>query len=119
MTMNSETTAATTGPRVKVDELEFEMCWMLYEGVQFTGIAYDLWPDGRLRSEVPYVEGYATGIQREWYPSGQLKSEGIFNNGVADGFYREWTEDGRLALESVYHEGALVSRVRHEGEQGS
>lgn len=81
-----------------------------YEGRLFSGIVYDLWPDGKRRCEIPYVEGVQEGTARDWYASGRLAVETEYRNGCLHGKQREWDEEGRLRLEKVYEYGILVER---------
>ena len=101
-------------PRVDMDEIDFEQGWALYKGILFTGVGFELWPNGTLRWEMPYLDGYPYGTEREWYPSGQLKSQCEIVGGVVHGTMREWAEDGRLIIEAVYDRGRLVKRKRDD-----
>lgn len=90
--------------RVNFDELELDMGdgnLYLWQGHPFTGIAYELRPDGALWSEIKYVNGRRHGIARDWYPSGQLSSETTYFSGGCFGPDREWDENGRLRSETM------------------
>ena len=103
-----------SGPRVDMESLEFEQGWAMHEGNLFTGVAFESWPDGKLRLEVPYLDGYRHGTEREWYPSGQLKMQREIAHGAVQGAAREWAEDGRLLVEATYDHGKLIERKRHD-----
>lgn len=57
----------------------------LLRGVPFSGFAIETFPDGRLRTQMPFMRGLHDGVTRRWHPNGQLKSEQSFRNGVAHG----------------------------------
>ena len=38
-----------TGPRVDVEALDYEQGWVTYEGILFTGVAFELWPGASRR----------------------------------------------------------------------
>jgi len=80
----------------------------LYEGKPFTGVGCEYWPDGRLRSEITYVDGMEDGWSRDWYENGVLMSETQYRRGCAVGANREWQENGRLKLEERIEHGFLV-----------
>jgi len=103
--------------RVDFENLEYEMGWMLYEGVPFTGVAFENWPDGALRCEVPYLEGYKHGVEREWYQSGQVKEESELSNGGSHGKHTEWDEGGRIVVEAMYEDCQLIHKknYRYDG----
>jgi antitoxin component YwqK of YwqJK toxin-antitoxin module len=103
-------------PRVDMNELEPDETgsWMLHDGILFSGVGYENWPDGKLKSETPYRDGYRHGVDREWYPSGQLKSEQHFENGGAHGTSRQWYESGALKSDETYERTILVSRREYD-----
>lgn len=69
---------ATNGPRVEFEELLFDPALLAetHQGALFTGVAYELWPDGRLRSETEYIDGLPCGLDRSWYSNGRIQEEG-------------------------------------------
>jgi hypothetical protein len=63
--------------RVPYDDLDFPD-WdhgYTYNGESFTGIAYELFADGRLRCEVEFRGGIEAGVWKEWHPNGMLSQE--------------------------------------------
>ena len=69
---------------------------MYYESKLFNGIGYDVYSNGKLKSEVNYKDGKRDGLYKGWYVNDQLSYEMNFNNGTIDGLYREWYENGQL-----------------------
>lgn len=62
--------------RIPDDQLEFEEDLVFrYKDARFTGIAYELWPNGQTWSEISYVAGLQNGVAREWDASGHLLGE--------------------------------------------
>jgi len=107
-------------PRVNDNELEIDYNYgdlYLWQGQPFTGIAYDLHPDGSLWGEVEYVDGREHGKAREWYPSGQLKAETTYLKGAYFGPDREWDENEQLRSETIY-EYSYPIRERKWNEAG-
>jgi antitoxin component YwqK of YwqJK toxin-antitoxin module len=93
--------------RVHESELETNLDWLtVWQDQPFTGIAYDVTPDGQL-GEAEYVNGVQHGPARDWYPSGQLHSEDIYDNGQV-GVCREWFENGALKKVQVIENGILL-----------
>lgn len=91
--------------RVNSDDLEIDYGdgdVYLWQGKPFTGLAYEMHPDGSLWSEVEYVAGREHGLARDWFPSGQLQGETSYYRGKYFGPDREWDAQGQLRSEIVY-----------------
>ncbi len=96
--------------RVLYDDLEFDGDLPSFEGELFTGIAYELYSDGKLHSEYEYKEGWEDNVGREWYLNGQLKSIEYFKNKMAYGLHTKYYEDGAKKSESDYELGVELER---------
>jgi len=70
-----------------------------YQGLPFTGILQESFPDGTLNSEVQCVNGYPEGVEREYYPNGQLREESYIKYNLPYGIMKEWDENGNLINE--------------------
>lgn len=88
--------------RVQFDEdrLDFDGDQRIYDGVPLTGVSFEEYPEGQLKNEIPFIDGFAEGFCREWYSNGQLKSERFLVHGLKDGKSTEWHENG--AIKSVF-----------------
>jgi hypothetical protein len=96
--------------RVDSKDLTFEGDGFCLIGKEpFTGIAFENWPDGRLRSEEAYLLGHKEGKSREWDHTDQLVEEESLKHGVADGVSRTWHENGRLAHERISERGVRLA----------
>lgn len=106
--------------RVDFDELEIDFGdgeTYYWRGRPFTGMAYELRPDGSLWDEVEYKDGLRHNVARSWYPGGQIESETTYYEGSIYGADREWDEAGRLRKESI-HEYNYLMRERTWDEAG-
>lgn len=105
--------------RINFDELDFtDDLINTWNGHPFTGIAFEYNDQGKLISEVPFVDGIEHGIVRDWYPSGQLKKETHLMWGGLHGVAREWYENGRLKSEA-YGEYAILVKRKEWDENGN
>lgn len=92
--------AMTDLPRVDFEELDFgEDQLVVWKDQPFTGVAVELFPDGKPCSEVPFLNGLRHGVLRAWYPSGQLKEEKHLWYGGLHGYARVWNEQGGLIMD--------------------
>jgi antitoxin component YwqK of YwqJK toxin-antitoxin module len=108
----------TALPRVDFEELDVgDEQLIIWKGQPFTGIAVELFPDGKLCSEVPHLNGVIHGLVRAWYPSGQLKKEASLWQGGLHGYERIWDEQGRLVSETLGELGIGIAEKRWD-EQG-
>jgi antitoxin component YwqK of YwqJK toxin-antitoxin module len=96
--------------RINFDELDFTDELHTWKGHPFTGIACEYNDQGKLISEVPFVEGFKEGVEREWYPSGQLRREKHLRGAGLHGVLREWFETGQLQIEAYYEYAILVKK---------
>lgn len=104
--------------RVEEEALEFddeEFC--LWQGERFSGVAFERYPSGQLRSEVEYRNGVKQGAARFWYESGQLRRECVLWNGSAHGASTEWYQEGRLKVMEKFEHGIVVE-AKHWNESG-
>jgi len=85
--------------RVQFDLLEYKHDGLCYfEQIPFSGVAYDLFPNGQLSSEVEHIDGLQEGMARSWFPSGQLECQQMFWRDASHGKYFEWFENGKLKM---------------------
>jgi antitoxin component YwqK of YwqJK toxin-antitoxin module len=103
--------------RVRYDDVEFDDQLALVDGRPFTGIIFDLFPDGRTAAEYQYREGLPEGLQREWHRSGGLKKEAVAVRGHGSSEVKEWFESGQLKSVSRAEFGWLthVTEWREDG----
>jgi antitoxin component YwqK of YwqJK toxin-antitoxin module len=73
---------------------------MFLNGVRFTGIAIDHWPDGAMASEVAFEDGIQHGLMRGWHPNGALSKEIPYVRGCVRGVMREWHKNGQMKREA-------------------
>lgn len=88
------------------DDLDLDEDVCLYQGQPFTGMVQAFHPDGVMKKESPYSDGFEQGLCREWYSNGQLKREWHAVRGVAVGKVREWHENGQVKSVAIYLKGA-------------
>lgn len=97
-------------PRVPYDDLDFDGDFPCINGELFTGVAYELYSDGKLHSEYEYKDGWENNVGREWYPNGQLKSIEYFKHRRAYGTHEKFYENGSKKSESNYELGIEIER---------
>ena len=83
--------------RVNIDDLESIGDAEFYKGKPFTGILYELFPDGTLHYEEEHNNGFPCGYRKIWWRNGNKKLEIIYpNSKEATGKQTEWYENGSL-----------------------
>lgn len=94
---------------VSFDDLLYEDDGMYsHEGIPFSGVACDYFPDGRMRSATQFVNGHQEGVAKEWYSNGQIKFERMYLGDGLHGRSKEWHPNGQLKEESVYEFGICL-----------
>jgi antitoxin component YwqK of YwqJK toxin-antitoxin module len=104
-------------PRVLDEQLEYDDDINLLNGVPYTGIGYQKYPNGQLEYESIYREGLPEGLQREWFPSGQLKSECHAVRGLGPSKIITWYESGQVQSMALYDIGIMIEQ-KEWGEDG-
>ena len=79
----------------------------------YTGKAYEWHPDGQLKYERTFDDGWLNGPSINWDANGQKREEGHFKNGVRDGQWIMWDGEGNKIMEVLYDENHVVSRTRY------
>src|SRR5262249_24558098 len=97
--------------RINVDELDFtdDYCYE-YLGKPFTGIAYEVSPQGRTVCEMEFKDGMQHGLTKQWYSAGQLKVEASYRFNGLHGPRREWYDNRQLKKEEEYENGICLRR---------
>ncbi|VTS04904.1 toxin-antitoxin system YwqK family antitoxin [Tuwongella immobilis] len=88
------------------DDLDLDEDVCLYQGQPFTGIVQALHPNGVIKRESPYLDGFAHGVCREWHSNGQLQREWVAIRGRIDGMETMWHENGQVKSVAIYLKGA-------------
>lgn len=98
--------------RVNYDDLETDRDGIYYwKGEPFTGIAFEMYPNGQILSEDEMVDGIVDGFVREWYPSGERKLEGYGKLSERHSWSREWFQNGILKRETTAEDGARTKEL--------
>ncbi len=64
-------------------------------------IKEDYYPNGKLKSTVPTLNGLYHGLQKLYYETGELMYEGEFQNDKQEGLWRLYYENGDIK-ERIY-----------------
>lgn len=113
-------------PRVHLDQIEDRVgpdghCLAHRKGdpQPFTGKAFALHPNGRMKEERPYRAGRETGMYRTWYPNGQKQEEVHMVDGVANGQWHEWHANGQWEIRGTATNGCAIGRFRSWNPDGT
>lgn len=91
--------------KIPESELEYEDDIRCFNGEPFTGVGYDLFDNGELKSEYEYRNGLEHNICKEWYANGQLKEQIECKRGMKYGESISFFENGLKKIESHYEWG--------------
>ena len=72
------------------------------EEVPYTGLAYDLYPDGKLEYYGYIKDGFRHGMSVWFYPNGNIESINPQDCGAADGIQKKYYENGALKSQAYY-----------------
>ena len=94
--------------RIEFTLLDADEDMALYDGEPFSGIAYSLYLNGRLRSEHPFRNGFEEGLCRDWHENGQLAAKWSAARGQATRLL-EWFESGIVKCAGRYEYGVELA----------
>jgi antitoxin component YwqK of YwqJK toxin-antitoxin module len=103
--------------RIDIDDID-ERCddMVFYQGRPFTGVLYELYPDGTLHYEGEHVGGFPSGYLREWWPNGNKQLEVIYANSKnPNGKTTKWYENGSI---EEFTEGSKADGTFHKKKWG-
>ena len=76
-------------------------------------IAY--WDNGKVLSQIHYLDGKRDGSFRHWYKNGQLMNEGFYKNGKMIGTFISYYENGQIQNHGNYKYTELGVYSRKDG----
>lgn len=111
-----------TQRRIKwgIEFLEYrdDLIYVKKESEPYTGITFDLYENGNLRSEFNYVKGKLNGPSTIYYESGKKESMAMHVNGIVEGLEMEWWENGNKRKEWSHKNGQVQGKVTQWKENG-
>lgn len=78
---------------------------ILLDQIPFTGVLFEVFPNGTKKLEQEFYEGRKHGTETLWYPNSQLRSVSEFSHGILNGSQIEWYHDGSPAREMNFSNG--------------
>ncbi len=91
--------------RINEDELDWDDDLSVLDGVPYSGTGFLVYPDGTLKREVFYRDGFEEGVCIEWHPNGKLKREWFAERGRAKGKVTEWHDNETVKSVGEYEFG--------------
>ena len=78
----------------------------------FTGIIFENYPDGSVRSRSQLSNGVLHGVSEGWHTNGLLQIQEHFQNGVSHGTRTKWFESGAKMSEAMIDQGKIQGVFR-------
>lgn len=72
---------------------------LFLNNTKFSGIAFQLFPDGDTFFIKPFLNGLEEGVLKKWYPNKQLAEERLCISGKKEGTHKGWWENGKRKFE--------------------
>lgn len=95
--------------RIDEDLLDCADEIVLYNGKPFSGVGFDLFPDGNgVEYETEYIDGLVHGMNRKWHKNGKLAYEVSCCYGIKHGKETRWFDSGAVKLSAYFEYGIEV-----------
>ncbi len=78
----------------------------LHNGVAH-GLTQLYYPNGKLKSETMYEEGFRQGPSKQYYEDGKVRSLSFYKADRQDSLFRSYYPSGQLNIQSTYYAGRL------------
>jgi antitoxin component YwqK of YwqJK toxin-antitoxin module len=85
---------------------------------QLHGPVVDYYPNGKMKTQVAFVNGHRHGIERGYYETGELRTEIPMVHGRAHGIAKGFYPNGQLKTVEPNVNGQLLGRVTHWHDNG-
>ncbi len=86
---------------INVDQL-VSMQYAIGEKIPYTGVAIELYDNGKIKYEYQYENGFLNGPFIGYYENGNKKQVGEYINNKLNGNYIDYHENGNIALQGRY-----------------
>lgn len=101
-------------------KLSFIICFVITTNIfAQQGLVKSYYDNGKLKSEINYLNKIREGSAQFYYQNGNLKEELTFTNGAIDGVVKEYYENGKLKELYVIENGRREGPTTFYGEDGN
>ena len=86
----------------------------------FTGLIYETYGNGNLRSYAFYEDGLRDGAEVKFYPSGKIHYYSVYRKGEITGIFYEWYENGMIKkfIDRIHNKRIEADEQGHITKQG-
>ncbi len=78
------------------------------EGKPFSGVAYELYPNGRLLRAMELKDGKKHGLLQLWYPDGAPQMSVNYREGILHGRFLGWYNNGSVIYDMTLNNGTYA-----------
>lgn len=86
-------------------EDNLQRCYNSKTGAPFNGELRLYYPDGKLRAQIEYADGWLDGKYLTYYNSGELKRNNVFRSGRQNGVQTTYFDNGNASGKTEYCDG--------------
>lgn len=76
------------------------------------GKMYCYYPDGKVQSELNFIDDRKDGTVTSYFEDGTLKYQGSYKAGIQDGVFKRYSSSGELESEVVFENGSIVKEIQ-------
>lgn len=102
---------------VPFKELTIKDSLYLKDGIPFSGIAYDLYENGKLARVISFYKGIQHGPMYIWYPNGAPQLSTNYHQGKLHGWFIGWYSNGSILYSMAYNQGKYVGHYQDDDDR--
>jgi len=91
---------------VSMEDLALEDGFLRRNDEPFSGLAYELYPEGTLYRAAQYKDGKLNGMTFLWYPDGSPQMSAGYKAGALHGRFQGWYPNGSVIYDMFINRGA-------------
>ncbi len=91
-----------------------DSAFLYYDGKPFTGLYYELFPEGNLELYIKYQDGLPVEDCFEFYENGKMKAYSYYSKDRRNSYSFSYDEKGTLKLSSVWENGKFTQKIYDE-----
>ena len=90
---------------------------MTYNNGKIDGVLKEYFKNGKIHSEIPYINNQKQGVAKVYNEKGQLTKEVSFQNNKFHGVAKSYSQTGEILTELIFNEGIIENGFSYKNQE--